>query len=222
MGEVSISYESLFELLRREKAREELQALDNTFYNDVAAYLKFLMENQKSGTLLGFGDRQLQNAKKLLSDLYEKREKKILGMAFDSARLPSSLVDKSAMLKEEQALYEGVLALLKKFREDVLAKVLDGKGVGENLTRSKPEESLNQQNAEQFNEEGYNDAEQQENSEVLSNKKKVRFLRAVEQFVDAELNVWGPFEQDSTAELPNDVADILLSRGDAELCEQNA
>ena len=38
--EINITYETLFELLRREKNREELQKLDNNFFLDVVNYLK--------------------------------------------------------------------------------------------------------------------------------------------------------------------------------------
>ena len=40
MGEVNITYETLFEILRREKNREELQKLDESFFNDVLNYVK--------------------------------------------------------------------------------------------------------------------------------------------------------------------------------------
>ena len=38
--DVVITYETLFELLRIEKGREELQKLDETFMQDVATYLE--------------------------------------------------------------------------------------------------------------------------------------------------------------------------------------
>ena len=39
MSEVLITYENLYEVLRREKYRTELQKLDSTFYQDVIRYL---------------------------------------------------------------------------------------------------------------------------------------------------------------------------------------
>ena len=38
--EVTITYETLFELFRREKERSELQKLDDSFFNNVLRYLK--------------------------------------------------------------------------------------------------------------------------------------------------------------------------------------
>ena len=40
MGDVIITYETLYELLMREKSRAEIQKLDNDFFNDVIKYIK--------------------------------------------------------------------------------------------------------------------------------------------------------------------------------------
>jgi len=39
-SDITISFESLFELLRREKNREDIQELYPAFYQDLAHYLK--------------------------------------------------------------------------------------------------------------------------------------------------------------------------------------
>ena len=40
MPEVIITYENLYEILRREKYRTELQKIDESFYQDVVKYLQ--------------------------------------------------------------------------------------------------------------------------------------------------------------------------------------
>ena len=79
--EIVISYETLFELLRREKEREALQKLNDSFFEDVVNYInekkKSLAENESSSS---FGERdkidqQIRNIKKILKELYERREK---------------------------------------------------------------------------------------------------------------------------------------------------
>jgi len=42
--EVNITYETLFELMRREKMREDLQEISPSFFDDV---LEYLIEKQK-------------------------------------------------------------------------------------------------------------------------------------------------------------------------------
>jgi hypothetical protein len=44
-------------------------------------------------------------------------------------------------------------------------------------------------------------------------------LQKVEQFVGKELELYGPFEPDSSAELPKEIADILVNKGSAYIAE---
>ena len=111
MGEVNITYETLFELLRREKNREELQKLDDSFLNDVLDYLnekKQQLELLKTKNDLFAVDEkkkaeiQDENIKKIIRELYERREKKIITIAIDKSRTSESVVDTSTLLKEEK------------------------------------------------------------------------------------------------------------------------
>ena len=77
-----ITYETIFELLRREKDREALQKLEKTFFQDILGYLKEkkgIMVNQES-TLAGTeekrkSEKQFENIKKLVREFYDRREK---------------------------------------------------------------------------------------------------------------------------------------------------
>ena len=105
--EINITYETLFDLLRREKTREELQKLDPEFFNDVIDYVKEKTKSYyelKDKTDLFAADerlkadKQLQNIKKIIKEIYERREKKIIALAVDSSRMFSTVIDKSALL----------------------------------------------------------------------------------------------------------------------------
>ena len=51
MSEITITYETLYELLRREKFRQELQQLTPTFYQDTVNYIKekqVILDSQKN------------------------------------------------------------------------------------------------------------------------------------------------------------------------------
>jgi len=131
---IKVTYETLFELLRREKNREELQKLDDTFHMDVIDFLKIKFEiatkpqqdlfsvTEKDKTV-----RELRNIQKLLKDLYERREKKTISMALNKSRTGSELIDTNNLLKEEQEFFNSLLGLLDLFRKGVLLNVLDGK-----------------------------------------------------------------------------------------------
>ena len=82
MSEIAISYDLLFDVLRYEKSREELQSLEKDFYINVVDYLK-----QKESILINYNTPpsereltriQINNIRKILQEIYERREKKII------------------------------------------------------------------------------------------------------------------------------------------------
>ena len=124
--ELSITYETLFDLLRKERSLEELQSLDSIFWNQVVIYLNdrnaFLEKTsqaEKEKTKL-----QLRNIKRILKEIYERREQKIVNLALNVIRSDSStFVDKRNMLLAERELFDEVILLLTKYKQGVLLQV---------------------------------------------------------------------------------------------------
>ncbi len=250
--EVNISYEALFELLRREKNRQELQRLNVSFLKDVAEYIrekKRIAEEQKhKHDLFTISERekmdvQQQNLRRILRELYERREKKITEMALDGSRTTYGVIDTSAMLVEEKRMYDMVAGLFSKFRSGILLNLVEGNmpvveadalefksaktEIREAENICKTEESSKQEDADENNtaeDEMKTGAETSANTEepkaedvikenVLS---KIRFLHAVPRFVGESLEEYGPFEEGETAELPANIAKVIISKGRAE------
>ena len=187
--EVNITYETLFELLRREKSREELQQLDASFFKDVVDYLKEkhkLAEEQKhKEDLFAVEERekseiQLQNIKKILKELYERREQKIIEMSIDGSRTDSGVIDTSAMLMDEKRMYDELINTLNRFRRGILFNLLEA-----NIPNV--EANLNE-----FKEATPEEPEQPSKPET----EKVKFLHAVPKFVGKELEEYGPCEEE--------------------------
>ena len=93
--EVIISYETLFEILRREKSREELQSLDKNFYNLSISHISRIKQDLSTATQKGstFDEAErlrleLVNVKKILKELYNRREKKIINGQVSTAAWP--------------------------------------------------------------------------------------------------------------------------------------
>ncbi|MBW2996219.1 hypothetical protein KY332_02855 [Candidatus Woesearchaeota archaeon] len=208
MGEeINITYETLFELLRREKNRDELQRLDEKFFADVAAYLKGkeeVLEQLKTKQDLFVNEekekaeKQIEDIRGILKRLYEKREKKIIEMAVDASRTPSVIIDKSIMLDEEKMLYEKTLRLLNSFREGILlniqhARLPEIKGV-QDIVDKEPEV-------------------EEKPEEIF---RPIIFTHEVPRFVGIDLKEYGPFEVGESAELPYKIADVLINKGRAE------
>lgn len=209
MGDVNITYETLFELLRLEKTREDLQKLDPGFFNDVLGYLQekkaqletlktkddlFAAEEKKKA------DLQDDNIKKILREFYERREKKILTMAVDKSRTSESVVDTSALLAEERVLYDDMVKLLDSFRRGILFNLLEANGIDVVVPEQPKEESDSKE----------------ESSEAKEGVKRIKITEFVPKFVGTDLEEYGPYDNEDTAELPEDVAEMLIDKGSAE------
>ncbi len=71
---------------------------------------------------------QLQNVKRILKEIYERRERKILDLALNVIRTETSgYIDTKNMLAEEKALFDESLVMLKRYKDGVLFSVFDNK-----------------------------------------------------------------------------------------------
>jgi hypothetical protein len=130
--EIVVTYETLYDILIQEKRSNELQKLDLNFLRDVLEYFKDKSKLLKTSLDSPFGAeeqrktfQQLENARKLLREIYDWREKKLLLLARDASRMNDHLVNKSVMLSHERILYDEALALMKRNRTAVLDSVIN-------------------------------------------------------------------------------------------------
>ncbi len=200
--EVTITYETLYELLRREKERSELQSLDGSFFNNVLRYLKdkqAIIDKQQTDLFSSEEKRktqeQLNNIKKILNELYNRREKKIISIAIDKSKNKASIIDNSVFLKEEKELFDNIVRVLDMGRKNILFNIMDLKepialgSIDVEKKGVKPEKE-----------------------EKKKDTKLVRFLSAVPKFVGKELEEYGPFEEEDIASLPIEIANVLINK----------
>ena len=212
--EVVITYETLFELLQREKERADLQRLEPTFFNDVIGYIKdkkkvleakndsvFAQEERKKT------ERQLDNIYKIIKELYERREKKIISIALDKSRTKSNLIDTTALLKEEKVIFDALTSFLDSYRDSILYSVLNEKMPFMQPNAGKLAHSMEDRNPKEEFKTAF---------ELKMPSKLVRFMSHVPKFVGPELEEYGPFEEEDIASLPAEVADVLIGKARAE------
>ena len=205
--EVVITYETLYELLKRERERTDLQKLEPSFFSDTINYIKdkkkileaktedsvFAPEERKKT------ERQLENIYKIVKELYERREKKIISLATDKSRTRSNLIDASGLLKEEKVFFDALTNMLDNYREAILFAVLNEKmPFMQSLEEKKPVEVFRSA------------------IELKKPTKLVRFTSHVPKFVGPELEEYGPFEEEDIANLPAEIADVLINKAKAE------
>jgi DNA replication initiation complex subunit (GINS family) len=207
--EINITYETLFELLKREKDLTDLQKIEPTFFNDFVDYLNEKKNMLgKEDTLFSYDEKkkvekQIENAKRLAKEIYERREKKILNIALTKSRTKSNVIDTSSLLENEKRLLDETVKVLDVFRNDVINTILDGKHASK-ITMQK-EETVEKA------------AETKEDKTT----KLVRFLYSVPKFIGKELEEYGPFAEEDIANLPAEIADVLISKEQVEEIKEN-
>jgi DNA replication initiation complex subunit (GINS family) len=184
-----ITYNDLYEALRKERYSEQLQILQKDFVKQVAEYLKdrevlvrqdtniFSEEVQKN-------KKQLENAVAIFKELVLRRKKKMLDLAFVSAETGVSKRDFDNMLSFERECFEKILRAL-------------------NEGDKKVEKSLS----------GVDE-------EVGERNKMVIFKQDTDSFLDLEGNPLGPFKKGDLANIPSEVANILIVDNKADLVEK--
>ena len=231
--EITISYETLFELLVRERGRGELQKLPQDFYDNVLKYLKE-KESQLNQEELDAAiekpkiKKEIENIKQILKDLYNKREKKIVNLALDKSKTQSSIVDVNLLLKEEKELFDELVNSLdekRKLSMDILNGGVKDITKKEEADESKEEPKVKEEVEKSENTKVSQESEQDESNAVgdqdessdvqkegESGTKLVRFVHAVPKFLGLEGEEYGPFEEEDVASLPSEIVNLLLKK----------
>ena len=206
-----ITYEKLYDLLRKEKYSQELQKVDEHFFRSVIKYLEektAIIEAQKGKDSIFSGEvekteKQLINVKKIVKELYEKREFKIIQLALLSSRIKERDVSAS-LLPEERRLFLEALDVFNKFRSSILERVVEKQTP---VVQEEKPKDIKREMGE---------------TEKGKDMKMVRLLHPVPQFVANDLNVYGPFDEEDTSVLPDKTANVLIKKKRAEEIKSEA
>ncbi len=195
-----ITYESLYEILRKEKYSQELQKLDKDFFKKVVKHIeektKFLESQRTKDSIFSAEiektQKQLDNVKKIIREIYEKREAKIMQIALLSSRA-NTKEDLTAFLPEEKKMYKQLADTLLQFREEILVNVLASK-----LPTAKEKPKL------------------PKSEDLKEETKLLRILHPIPKFIASDLKVYGPFDEEDIINIQKRSADVLLRKGRAE------
>ena len=222
MGSIKITLETLYDILRNEKKREDLQKLEESFFLDVILYLQekqaLVVSKDTQANIFAAGEREkldyeLRSIKRILKEIYDKREKKIIDIALNKSKTDSDLIDSSAMLKEEKLFYEQILNVLDNFRQDVLFSLWKGQlpSYSSLLTSSEKTAKITLPSLPA-------DAESdEETASANTTMTKIRFIHPVPSFIWKDQKVYGPFDIGEEIEMYPEVAQLLVRKGRAEI-----
>lgn len=187
-SELNITYETLFEILRLEKNRVELQKLDKDFFENVSTYIKektlvYNSNEKKSASEMELQQKQLSNIRKITTDIYYRRLKKIISMGLSEIIAPNSVIDTESLHDREKEFFKAFEGILKDYNVHLIDML---KGESKLIPK------------------------------VEKTQKMVRFISDVPKFIGHDLEHYGPFNADDIATIPAKLADILINKGSVE------
>lgn len=203
---------------KEEDREEELLDLDDKFLMRVSTYL-----DQKKD--MDGESREYRNAKRVLDKIVSLREEKIVKKARLAVKtdLKASKLD---LLPEEQELFRDVKQVFKNHRNRVEDSVENQGRVDVRDNREEKEEI--EETADKGEEDDSTTETEEENTEdsgenqskVEDGYKLVKIKSDVPEFMGTDLEAYGPFDEGEEVEIPEDNAEILVNRGNAELVEE--
>lgn len=186
-----ITYETIRAVHRAEK-EDSLQELPKNFFESVKNWLTHKQNQKDTASLL-----ELENAKKLVEDIINRRERKIVLAALRTLRgemPPRNLTD------SEQKFFDEIVNSLKSFRQNTSEQILGYERIIEDKIESAKSSMDDLKNLQS-----------RPNGKML-----VKVLIEVPRFVGSDMQYYGPLKIGDVLSLPNEVADILISRKAAE------
>lgn len=181
-----ITYNELYDALRKERYSERLQFIPKNFIKEVAIYLKDKKEladkeNDDFSDAILKTKKQFENSIAIFKELILRRKKKILELAFIAAETGISKRDFENMLAIEKECFDEIMKILEK-EDKKVAKIL--KGTDEDETPK---------------------------------NKMIVFINDADEFLDLEGKKLGPFKKGDVANLPEEIANILIVDKKAEI-----
>jgi len=224
---VDFSFEDIHELLRSEKYSSDLQPLSDEQLAQINKYLeskRLLLQKQRDSTLFENNpdDKlrdEVENANRALKDFYDRREKKIITRAIFTARSLSKLRDTTNMLKAEEMIYDNLVRILKNSWINFFSNFDNRLKECNNVPKSEVLSNDKAKSSDSASHTPYEKPLNNVSGEISINMQSIllrlQFTDEIPELLDSELRRWGPFTKDQTAELPAELANLLLKQSKA-------
>lgn len=186
-----ITYNDIYEYLRKERYSEQLQLLPKKFIGEVAGYISDKKKIVSEGEDLFSEEiirnkKQLENAISIFRELMLLRKKKILGLVFVASETGISKRDFENMIDFEKELFDEIMTSMKSAEKKMSSQFKNG-------------DVVNVENAFSM----------------------ILFLEDVEEFVGMDGKSLGPFKSGEIVNIPKQIADILVNDKKAEIVDNN-
>ncbi len=217
MSDEALTFSELRKIQKTERRQDDLSDLEQNFFLKVRDYLERKKEiDEKS--------REYKNAKRVFRKILSLREDKIVKNARLSLKSNIQTSELNMLPREEELFRE----MKQNFNEhrDRVEEVTDGSAKETSRTGGKAEAEIEDDKNlvsedDAFEEEQKEDTKEVENTEESGKEAEngyeiVEITSEVPEFMGTDLEAYGPYEEGEEAEIPEDNAEILVNRGNAE------
>jgi len=211
----ALTFSELRKIQKQERRQDELSELDEDFVADVVEYLS--RKKDVSGD-----SREYRNAKRVFRKIISLREDKIVKNAQLAVTSNVSLEEMNVMPREKQLFRERKQDFSD--HRDRISEFLEAEEEDADPQRpemaekaSEKEKSAVEDTEEDSEKDSGDEDEDDELPEPEEGYKIVEINSDVPEFMGTDLEAYGPFEEGDQAEVPEDNAEILENRGNAEV-----
>jgi len=216
MGNV-LTFSELRKKQKKEDKQEDLLELDDSFLLRASNY--FQQKKDTEGE-----SREYKNARRVLDKIISLREEKIVKKARLSSNTDLETSDMS-LLPEEQELFRDMKNSFNNHHDKIDDKVEStekGLSKQEEEINNTEEDNLEASNKESSQDESVNEEPKEDNDSDTESREGYSYVKiksGVPEFMGTDLEAYGPFEAGDEVEVPDDNAEILINRGNAESLE---
>ena len=196
MAENPLTFSELRKIQKKEKRQEELSDLEDNFILRVSNYLEMKKD---------VDDREYKSAKRVFDKIIGLRQEKIIKKAKYAVKSDKNNSE-ITLLPREKELFLDLKDTFQSFDEK-MDKMVKGEESIQSSEIDMEEDQSSETNTE-------TDKEESEEGYEL-----VKIISDVPEFMGTDLESYGPFEEGEEVEIPEDNAEILVNRGNAEEIE---
>ncbi len=197
-----LNYKTLRRIQQQEQTLPGCTKISPDFYQESAKYIQNLNQriaNEKNLTKNKIYQEELQNTKKIINNIYELREKKIVQSALSTVR--GAKPDLKNLIEAEKKLYEQLLIYITQARTELLNTI---------KTEQQPKP-------------GEKPIEKQENEErifpSINTHPIIRMLADVPEFVGIDMQTYS-LKKDDVLSMQSEMSALLTKRGAAAFITQ--
>jgi DNA replication initiation complex subunit (GINS family) len=215
-----LTFSEIRRIQKEEDQKEQVTDLGNKFLLKVSNYF-----NRKKQTE-GEDSREYRNAKRVLDKITSLRMEKIVREARLSVKT-NKTNEEIPLLPEEQEVFRDLKHEFKSHKQKIEEKIENQSMPSTNTSKTDKtvKDDIEQEDdTEQVDEEAQEmKGEEQEDEEADSSEEGytlVETTSSVPEFMGTDLEAYGPFDEGEEVEIPDDNAEILVNRGNAERIER--